>query len=341
MGKKKSIHLEVKKNVIELVGKGEKQSVIARKLNIDQSTVSKIAKHQRLNGFVANHKPSSGRPRITSDRDERIIVRVLKSNRFSTIKELKDSLEQRGVYASNTTLRRRLKKNDFQYRTAKKKPALTMIQKRKRVQWAKKYISKSQSFWEKVVFSDESTFTVPVGRQGKVWRKKGEEFNPDCIVRKVKHPGSIMVWGCISKNGMGDLQFIKGGINSTVYQGILEKGRIQIKRGSFLKKNMIFQQDGASCHTSSSTKNWFTKHKIDLLPWCANSPDANPIENVWRDIKFSINKEKNLPRDINSLKTLIEKVWKNYPVQKLTKLYESMPKRCQEIIKQKGHPTKY
>ena len=46
---------------------------------------------------------------------------------------------------------------------------------------------------------------------------------------------------------------------------------------------------------SKSTKKWLTERNIGILPWPANSPDLNPIENAWKDIKKAIRNEKVLP----------------------------------------------
>ena len=106
-----------------------------------------------------------------------------------------------------------------------------------------------------------------------------------------------MVWGYMSFNGLGKLIFIEGNVNSTKYQEILQEGLIPDLTGHLKNTNKIFQQDLAPGHNSKSSQTWFKKHKIDVLPWSGNSPDLNPIENVWRDLKFKIRSCKSPPRD--------------------------------------------
>ena len=47
-----------------------------------------------------------------------------------------------------------------------------------------------------------------------------------------------------------------------------------------------FLQDGAPCHRSKIVKSWFAERpEIKLIDWPGNSPDLNPIENVWSWMK--------------------------------------------------------
>ena len=87
----------------------------------------------------------------------------------------------------------------------------------------------------------------------------------------------------------------------------------------------IFQQDKAPWHTSTRVSDWFKQKKIVLLPWPGNSPDLNPIEHLWADLKKRI--VKNYP-DIRSKEQLLEAIQLEYEatsVETCKKLVHSMP----------------
>src|SRR5258705_8145773 len=86
---------------------------------------------------------------------------------------------------------------------AKKKPQLSSLQKRERLQRAMERWKLSQRIWSTVIFSDESTFQVSPGDTGRrIIRTKEEAFHLDCLTRSVKHAASLMVWGFIGRAGM-------------------------------------------------------------------------------------------------------------------------------------------
>ncbi|KAI8818935.1 uncharacterized protein EV422DRAFT_535954 [Fimicolochytrium jonesii] len=74
--------------------------------------------------------------------------------------------------------------------------------------------------WKNVVFSDESSFSIYSSTRVMIWREHGDaaKYQAGNLVPKVqKNGGSVMVWGCISWEGVGPLHICEGKVNSEHY----------------------------------------------------------------------------------------------------------------------------
>ena len=79
---------------------------------------------------------------------------------------------------------------------------------------------------------------------------------------------------------------------------------------------------------------------IQTFEWPGNSPDLNPIENLWYVVKNKVSEKH--PTSLSALQLAIKEVWvKEISSDYCCKLIESMPHRLQEVIKNKGGHTKY
>ena len=167
-----------------------------------------------------------------------------------------------------------------------------------------------------------------------------EEFTVNCIEPIVKYGGGgIMVWGCINSTGAGCVSKVEGKFNGEEYIDILENALIPTTHALAMPREWIFQQDNATWHTSKLVREWFTEEKIAVMELPAQSPNLNPIENLWDEIKAKAQEQN--PRSVNELWPAVKNAWDAFPVARVTNLIESMPRRCGTVIKAKGGTTKY
>ncbi len=71
----------------------------------------------------------------------------------------------------------------------------------------------------------------------------------------------------------------------------------------------------------------------------ANSPDLNPIENLWGIVKRKMRYAR--PNNAEELKATIRATWALITPEQYHRLIDSMPRRIAAVIQAKGAPTKY
>jgi hypothetical protein len=227
-------------------------------------------------------------------------------------------------------------------RCAAKKPLLTEKMVRKGIAFCKKHRAWTETDWENVMFSGESTFRLVNPRSMKVRRPSTmSRYKQKFVVTNVKHSPSVMVWGCFSgKKGRGSLFFLppKTTMNSQMYMSVLRE-----KLFPWMEMHGVtrFLQDGAPCHTSKLSMALLRQQNFSVMDWPGNSPDLNPIENIWSIMKGKLKRDHAIT-SLPKLERAIKMMWvKDLPVSLFKKLAHSMPRRIQLCLENKGQMTKY
>ena len=144
----------------------------------------------------------------------------------------------------------------FHGRAAASMPYISKCNAKRWMQWCK-----SRHHWTLeqrrcVLWSDESHFSIwqsngPVW----VWQLPGERYLSDCNVLSVKFgAGGIVVWGCFSGAGLGPLVPVKGTLNVSAYQEMLDNSKLPTLWEQFGDGPFLFQHDYAPVHKARSIK---------------------------------------------------------------------------------------
>jgi len=338
------LSLEKRARISVLLEEGYTSRQIALREKVAHSTVIRINHKLKSTNSLLN-KPKSGRPRIFNKRFERRIIRYILTGECFTAVDIKNKLKiQENINTSSETIRRILKKNGFKSKVKSKKPFLSKKHMLRRLNFARKYKNWTIEDWKKIIWSDECKFILvdSNGRQY-CWKKSNEPLDKRHIKPTIKFGGgNIMVWGCFCSQGIGNLCRINEKMNSEIYCQVLEEDFLEtLNWYNIDKREIIFQQDNDPKHTSKLTKDWLNNNNINVLEWPAQSPDLNPIEHIWGEVKYQLRKFNEQITNKEDLWDKLQDIWNNIEEEKCIKLIETMPKRINDVIKAKGGYTKW
>ena len=149
------------------------------------------------------------------------------------------------------------------------------------------------------------------------YRKVGEPPRPKA---RAKHPYKVMVWAGISRKGATNICLLNKSMNSSVYQVVLQSHLVP-----FLQEHLpdgSLQQDNAPCHVSKATQKFLKNNSIPLFKTPPESPDCNPIENLWHELKHFMRTTVK-PHNKEELIQGIQTFWATVTVEKCCKYIDS------------------
>lgn len=209
-----------------LYQQGLKAPAISKQVGLTERQV-RLRIKKFLKFGTMEERPRSGRPRCTTEREDRMILYEAEKHPFSNIKEMMNELPD--IHISRVTWSNRLKQSHrLVNRSARFKPFLRPHHIKKRYIWAKEHQNWTFDDWKKVLWSDETIFFIFPLYKKRVWRPIGSELKMKYTKPAVAHSAKVIVWGCMSGCGIGEIEKIEGTMNADMYISILKKNFVSV-----------------------------------------------------------------------------------------------------------------
>ena len=306
-------------------------------------TVQRMVAKCKAEGFEEGHKnkkKNCGRKTIVTEEMLAALKRFVKDHPFCTAVEVKRKVREVRELSVRRIREAFQLKLKMPIRRAAPKPLLNERMVAKRLQFCHKHLHWTPADWNRIMFSDESTFTLLRSTRRMVRRPRKERFNPKYCSPTVKHSPSVMVWGAFSGvRGRAGIFFLPPNVkmNGERYCQVLNEHLL-----GFMERHQCthFLHDGAPCHRSRLVKEFLREKNVRTIPWPGNSPDLNPIENAWNIMKNQLAEFR--PSNKAEMIRRIKQIWvRQMSPEYFRKLAESMPRRLQAVIDNGGWMTKY
>lgn len=286
--------------IVTLHGVGWTGRDIAQELHCDEHAVTRwVHRWQETRSLEDGER--SGRPRSTSDDTDQDIMLHSDARVTDTPKDIVRALE---LDVSPRTVRRRL--NEIDLHCAVQRAEHENV--RARLSFAEGYSRWTEDDWSRVLFSDETHFYLGHHGREHVQRPPGAALDPQ-YTRKDNEQlkGKVSLWGCICAGGLGHAELYVDTLDARRYQTIIGLNLVSSAQQFWPTGQWWFQQDNWTVHTAGTSRDWFHNHGVDLIDWPAWSPDLNPIEELWNDLKRRVYEQS--PKTMAELEQFVTKEW--------------------------------
>ena len=292
---------------------------IQKRTGISSSTVYDNINKLKQSGTIQHIKGSS-RPRKIEANASRALAQYIRRDSSISTRTLATRLSSSVVDVSYRTIGRHLLRIGYQKSLPRATSMLTDDHKRQRVEWAQNHLNDD---WENTLFSDETAFQL-FRNTVERWHKGQRP-----IRRMPKDRTKIFAWGGFCIKGKTSLYCFSEIMDAAFYVDILHRQLPEIE--DLLGDEWQFQQDNDLKHTSRLAKNFLQDNMPEVIDWPSNSPDLNPIENLWSIVKRNV--EKKMPKNISDLRHFMIEEWNDIPQSTLIGLVRSMKRRCELVIR--------
>ena len=308
---RRQLNIEDRGRAIAWLQGGNTQINVAVRLGVSQSVVGRLWQRFQATNSVRN-RPRSGRPRSTTNREDRYITNMALRQRTTTARRLRDNLRTAtGTRVSDQTIRNR-------HRTARR-------------HWCTLHLRWQRVQWGRVMFTDESRFSIQFndGRV-RVYRRPGQRFAGVNVRQRHRFGGgSVMVWGGMSIHHrtpiyVGNLTGIR--YLNEIIRSLVLPGLQQIGGGA------VLQDDNVRPHRARVVTDFLGQQGIARMYWPAYSPDLAPIEHAWDELGRRVRNNHAPPANLQLLMAERQAISQEF----FRRLINSMRQRCVECIRARG-----
>jgi hypothetical protein len=274
---------------------------------------------------------------VTSEDTDTSIVATATETPITTPRIIRSEL---GIEASARTVRRRLDKAGLFGRVARIEYPFTQGHITRRLAFAQEHQDWTDEQWAHILFADETY--ICLGAQGRVWVQRPEDaaFLSEYMVQgQTNFAPKIGIWACFSSKGVGALRIFDDTMDTRLYTDTMQR---------FMKPSALlfwpsgawfYLQGNAAYHKSRGSQAWFHNNGVDLVALPPHSPDLNPIENLWADLKRRV--EHHNAQTIEELKKIVTLEWQNTTQSTCANLVDSMTDRMRAVVAAEGFKTRY
>ena len=332
MGRKRDLTIIENDQIVKLLCNQKTTIEIARMLSRDHRTIKNFVQK----GSKVRSRSDKGHFRMIKKKEMTVLKMAIARNPLTTSRKC---FNESNIQVESRTSCWRIIQVLAEMKSAVKKPPLTMNHTERRVEFAAEYMKQD---FDKVRFPDECRATL----DGPDGFSRGWVLNkldiPVRLRRQQGGRGAMFCAAIIGSKLIGPFKVPDGVIMAAfTYTEFLEQNLILelhlLEPG--LQNNFVFMHDKAPSHASLMARVFLRIHNLagnGLMNWPANSPDLNPIENLWAIVKAKLyegGKQCNNKNDLwDSIKTICSNI-EPHTIQNLTK---SVDKRIVTILKDKG-----
>lgn len=327
---------------------------VARLHGVSHSTVAyqlKKLADKDTKGSLQDRQRSR-RPHKLSQRMKRHILRFVKQYKWLTPRQLVQRLEDPAhglcIKVSIQTLRAQiLKANNLRRYKAIAKPLITPQNIKKRLAYAKEHANTTNP--RPIIATDETPLYLRFATRPYITCTAQEHHNLDNLIPRFKSVGCFQVWTAICHGGRAPLVRLdcskstskRKGVDGTIYVEQVHSCPCATLQASCPQVEMVWKtsiilEDNAPPHKSTVAKAAYQEHHLKKLNHPPSSPDLNPIENAFAELKHRLDVHQPSPHDLEALFELACKLWMEMPQSFFNNLMDSFETRMATVIAASG-----